>query len=513
LAILRRRAGLILLCLALGAVFATGLSLLQQKEYSASATLLFRNPGFAEDLFGTTSTSVNSSVPAREAATNEKLVGLKVIGVRTAKALDGLSPADVNGMISVSAQGEAELVSVTATSPDPQQSRVVSNTFAREFISFRAEADKSRLLSAKRLAEREFGRLSGTAKRGVRGQALSRAAEKLGVLASLQTGNAELVQPASVPTSPSSPKTLRNAILGGILGLAIGLAAAFLSERLNRKLRDPEEAQEAFRLPVLGTVPESKGILASNEGGIALDLPFAENEAFRMLRSSLQYFNVDREIRSLLIASHGPGAGKTTIAWHLARMAAKGSKVIVLETDLRNPSLAVQHRLRQSPGLGAILTHQVNTDEAIQSIPLLHVDDGNGTKGHSLDVIVSGPPPPNPAELIESRAMKEVLAELVERYDLVVIDTAPVGVVSDAFPLIREVDGVILVARMMETTNEAARHVREQLENLRAPVLGLVANGVRLRRGGQYGYGQYGNAEEPTRDVADATPPSDAARR
>jgi capsular exopolysaccharide synthesis family protein len=427
--------------------------------------------------------------------------------------LDGLSPEDVTEMISVSAEGEAELVSVTATSPDPQQARLVSNTFARQFISFRAEADKSRLLTAKKLAETEFNRLSAQDRKSVRGQALSRATEKLGLLASLQTGNAELVQPASLPNSPSSPKVIRNGILGGILGLVIGIAVAFVSERLNRKLRDAEEAQEAFRLPVIGTVPESKGIVASNNTGVAQDLPFVENEAFRMLRASLLYFNVDREIRLLLIASHGPGAGKSTVAWHLARMAAKGSKVILLETDLRKPSLASQHRLRPSPCLGGILTHQVEIDEAIQSVPLTQVDDDGEVEGPSLDVIVSGPPPPNPAALIESESMKEVLAQLAERYDLVVIDTPPVGVVSDAFPLIREVDGVILVARMGNTTKEAARDVREQLENLKAPMLGLVANGIPARRGGQYGYGHYGRPDDPRRAVAaDATPNSDSTR-
>jgi tyrosine-protein kinase len=490
-AILRRRAGLIALCFVVTGAAAVGFSELQQKQYSTSASLLFRNPGFAEDLFSTTPTPVNPR-PEREAATNEKLVGLQVVAERTAKQLKGLSAEEVASMVSVSSEGEAELVSVTATSRIPAQARRVANEFARQFIAFRADADKSRLLGAKRLADRQFARLSPAERAGVRGESLSRAAEKLGVLASLQTGNAELVQPADLPTSPSSPKPVRNGILGGVLGLLLGIGFAFLLERLNRRLRDPEEAREAFGLPVLGTVPESKAIMASNEGAAAAELPFVENEAFRMLRASLRYFNVDQAVRSVLVTSHSAGVGKSTVAWNLARVAASSSKVVIVETDLRNPTLSRQHGLSVGPGLAELLTHQVGLEEAIQSKPL--AVGGNSASGgeRALDVIVSGSLPPNPAELIESQAMREALSRLVERYELVVIDTAPVGVVSDAFPLLRKVDGVIAVARMGKSTRDSAERLREQLGRLEAPVLGIVANAIKVRRGGKYGYGYYG---------------------
>jgi capsular exopolysaccharide synthesis family protein len=158
--------------------------------------------------------------------------------------------------------------------------------------------------------------------------------------------------------------------------------------------------------------------------------------------------------------------------------------------------------LSSGPGLAELLTHQVRLEEAIQSKALAAV--GNSVSGgeRTLDVIVSGSLPPNPAELIESQTMSEALSRLAERYELVVIDTAPVGVVSDAFPLLHKVDGVIVVARMGQSTRDSAERLREQLDRLEAPVLGIVANAIKARRGGRYGYGHYGGYQQAAEQAA-----------
>jgi polysaccharide biosynthesis transport protein len=488
IAVLRRRAGLILMCVVVATVGAVGISLLQEKQYSASASLLFRNPGFAESLFGNAVTTPATD-PTREAATNEKLVGLEILAKRTSENIKGLTPEEVSDMVSVSASGEADIVSVTATGSDPAEAKGVANTFAHEFITFRAEADKSKLLEAKRLAEEEYSRLSPEQQAGPRGEALSSGAEKLGILSSLQTGNAELVQPAELPTSPSSPKPMRNGILAALIGLLLGTGLAFFFERLDRRLRDPEEARDAFGLPILATVPESKAIVASNQRTATLELPFMENEAFRMLRAQLRYFNTDRVVQTVAVSSHGAGVGKSTVAWNLGRVAATSSKAIVVEADLRNPTLSAQHGLRGGPGLAELLTHQVELDAAIQTKPLAGGGNGTGSGGRQLDVIVAGSNPPNPAELIETKTMSDILVELRERYELIVIDTAPIGVVSDAIPLLRMADGSIVVARIGETTRDAANEMRNQLDRLGVPVLGIVANVIKLPRRGRYGYG------------------------
>lgn len=499
---LRRHRRLIVLCVVITGIVAIFASVIQTKQYTSTASLLFRENTAATSIFGSNNASPVGTDAIREAATNVELVSLKVVSAKTADAIgEGMSADDVQAAVAVGAQGQSDLVLVGATDPDPALAREIANTFAAEFIKFRAKADRSQLLKAKRLAEQEYASLSSQAKEGPRGAQLSTGAERLGILASLQTGNAELVQPAELPGSPTSPKPIRNALVGLFLGLLLGVALAFLSERLNRQLRTPEEAEASFGYPVLGEIPESRAITESNAGHGRDSLPFVEEEAFRLVRASLRYFSVDADIRILLVTSGTAGAGKTTLAWNLARVAARSSRVVLLETDLRNPGIARMDSQLAGPGLAEMLTHQVTLDEATQTVDLGTPDTpSNGTPQGapqpSLDVITAGSTPPNPAELLESQGMADVLVQLRERYEFVVVDTPPIAVVSDTFPLIGQVDGVIVVARMKMTSRESAEELRDQLTRLDAPMLGVVANGVKTGRAESYGYGYSHDADQ-----------------
>jgi capsular exopolysaccharide synthesis family protein len=488
--VLRARRGLIALCTILVTAATLVFSLSQQKLYSASAGLLFRDAQLDQKLFGS-STLPPSSDPSREAATNVNLVNLEAIAQRTAAALGGGATAvSVAGKISVAAEGQSNIVQVTATDPQPAVAAQIADTYARQFIAFRRDADRAKVAGAQQLVQSQLNRLAQSGQAATANYAqLQNRAEGLGILASLQTGNAELVQPAQTPTSPSSPQTRRNVMVAFVVGLLLGVALALLLDRLDRRIKDVAELEEIYGLPVLCDVPESPA-LNSERGG---DLPgFAVAESFRMLRARLRYFNVDRELRSVLVTSVGPAEGKTTVAQNLAAAAASTAttRVLLLEADLRRPRLAGKLDLPATPGLAEVLTHGLSLDEVVHRLTL--ADSLGGRDDKTLDVIVAGINPPNPAELLESEKMGDLLDRLTAIYDLVIIDTPPAGLIADAIPLMSRVGGVVIVSSVGRSNRDGARRFREQLTQLDAPVLGVIANRLKQKRGAGY-YGGYGS--------------------
>ena len=261
----------------------------QEEEYSASASLLFRDPGFAQDLFGS-SAFTPSTDPDREAATNLRLVSLGVVAARTADRLGGgVSRRDVSSKVEATSEGQSNVVAITATAGSPRKAAVLANTFAEEYISFRRDADRKKIQETLALIDEQLAALSPADRAGRQGEELRRQVRQLGLLSSLQTGNAELVQRAELPTSPSSPKTTRNMIVGILVGLMLGLGMAFLVDRLDRRLRDTEEIHDMFERPILAQVPKDRALKRREWHGERLRRRSAE--AFQMLRANLRYFN------------------------------------------------------------------------------------------------------------------------------------------------------------------------------------------------------------------------------
>ena len=297
--IARRNWVLLLVCFLAVPGAALVYSLAQTPEYTASASLLF------------TEKNTSQVDPERAAATNLQLVSLDQVAARTADALPdaGLNMTEVSEKISVSPAGESDLVDIEATDADPALSAEIANEFAMQFIAFRRDANRAKITKEEELIETRLNELTPSQLGGPEGQALEERNRELAVKATLQTGEAQLVQPATEPGAPSSPKKTRNVALGILLGLVLGISLALLRDQFDRRLKTVEEAERAFDLPVLATVPQSKQI----EDGIEVTLRGEEAELFRMLRANLQYFGLNEEIRSLLITSSASEDGKTMV--------------------------------------------------------------------------------------------------------------------------------------------------------------------------------------------------------
>jgi succinoglycan biosynthesis transport protein ExoP len=490
LGVLRRRAGWMVLCFVLVAAAAYGFSKHQTKKYTATASLVFNNNQLGQQVAGLAVASSNNQQAQQN--TNLKLVQLGNMAAKTAGLLgQGLTKEKVAADLSVSAQGESNIVNVSATATTPALAAAIANAYTRQFVKEQQNANHAYYASALALVNKQLAALSPKQKAGTAGLALQDRAQSLGVLAELRNGNVEVAQAAAVPTSPSSPKTSRNTILGAFLGLLLGLGLAFLLERFDRRIREPKDLEAVYGLPLLGVVPESAALSRSvqRDGKARGGLPAGEAEAFQLIRAHLRYFNVDRELRTLLVASAAPGDGKTTVARHLASAAARvGSRVLLLEADLRRPTLVRQLDVERGQGLADVLIGAVPLSEAIQTVEL-DSPPGAGQE-RALDVLVAGAAlPPNPGELIESHAMETVLERVKSQYDLVVIDTPPLTVVSDAFPLLRKVDGVVIVGRVGRNRRDIAERLHETLTGAGAPLLGVIANGFKAGRFGSYGYG------------------------
>jgi succinoglycan biosynthesis transport protein ExoP len=484
--VLRRRALWILLCFVVVSGVAYGYSKHKAKQYSATAALAFSDNQLDQEIAGLPTTTSNLA----QQDSNLELVRLGDMAAKTASLLGhGLTDESVVESLSIGGRGESSIVGVSATSNSPVLAAAIANTYVEQFVKEQQAANRHFLNSALALVNKQLARLSPAQRFGTDGLDLEQRAQTLRLLAELHYNNVEVAQRATVPSSPSSPKVSRNTVLGAVLGLLLGLAVAFLRERADRRIRRPEDLEEIYGLPILGTVPNSVPLARSTarDRGKAVELPAAEAEAFSLIRAHLRFFNVGRDLRTIVIGSPAPNDGRTTVARRLAEAAARsGSRVLLLEVDLRHPTLGQQLGIESGQGLAGVLTGAIAADEAIQSVAF-ETPLGEGRRGRTFDVLVAGAVlPPNPGELLESGAMDTLLARTRFDYELVVIDTPPLTAVSDAFPLLTKVDGVVIVGWVRHSRRDAAEQLQRTLAGSGAPLLGVIANGSKASVVGSY---------------------------
>jgi succinoglycan biosynthesis transport protein ExoP len=469
----RRRKWIVLQAVIVVPVLALLFSLSQDDEYTATATLLFRQApsGITEG---------NESVidPTREAATNGQLVGLPVVADKAAESLEGVSGAEVLEGVSVEPSSEADTAKIVATTQSPELSAEMANAYGKAYIEFRRSADRSQVQDAIDVAEASLGRLTPTEQEGKEGAALNEQLDHLKLNQALQTGGAELVQPATPPSDRSSPQPLRNVMLGLILGALLGLGLAALLERIDRRVRTVDELEELYGAPILARIPRSQRLSKRRAEAIGPQTP--EGEAFRVLRTNLRYFNLDHGLRSLLITSPEAGDGKSTVARTLAMtMAEMGDDVVLVEGDLRKGGELTDVAGKPASGLSNVLT-----GTPVEKV-LMKVDAPatGGLRTRTLTVLPSGPVPPNPSELLESAQMRDLLMKLQEQFDVVVLDSPALAAVSDALALISEVTTVVIIGGLGRTTRDAGRELSKQFSLLGKKPIGVIANFTEPERG------------------------------
>jgi tyrosine-protein kinase len=540
-AVLRRRWRIVVLCTVGGLLAAAGLAFLQSPQYRSSTRLEISPVSAAQ--------TANNGVVMQpsEISTQMQVMLSTPVATRVVETLKlDVSPADLLKSMSVAQEGDTRVISVTALRPSSKEAQEVADTFATEYLSFRSEqataqsrASMAALTDeAQKVRDRlnqiqqELPGASGAQANQLQSEQqvlLVQLTQILGDLAtaSLSTPNGagdagQVLEPASRPTKPAEPQPVRSGLLGMFLGLLLGVGLAFVRDHFDDGVRDEYRLREVLApRPVLGRIPHWANA-RSGRLATVIDPASQVSEAYRALSTSVRFMlAVPRDgahrtdggqlpphrlakapltagARSrgkvLLVTSPMQSEGKTSLASNLAVVAARfGLRVVLVDADLRNPQLAGVFGLGRPPGLSDLLASDDDVDDY-----LVEVEDMRILPGGSLA--------PNPAELLASPRMSELLTTLSATTDLVVIDTAPVTQVSDALELVADSDVVLLVARHGQTRLRSVVEAVEKIHQVGGEVSAAVYVDVPVKSGADaYGYG-YGASAEAAPSPPEVTP-------
>lgn len=484
------------------------LSMVRTPQYRATSEVMLENTGLSEALFGAQIFTIRDQQRALATATNllrtNRVANMVKEDLGTARSTSSLLR-----MVTVTPSSTADMISISAVSSDASEAAEVANSFARQFILFRQEADRETLRAAQAQVQAQLDAMTPAEQASARGLTLSQKVEELAVLESLQTGGFELTQEAAVPMTSFAPRVYRDAGIALVLGIIVGLVVALLLQVLDRRIKDEDVAQKEFGAPVIATIPMKRtgwtGIRGSHWAAPVGfdDSASATLEAFRTLRSNLKYFQIDRKLKILLVTSPLPREGKTTTSVNLSiALAMSGSRVILLEADLRRPMAQKYLQLHDGPGLSNLLTRTAEIAQVVRVVNLerfLPPDqvskvvpaDESAVAYSRLLCVTSGPLPPNPAELLATAKTSEVLGRLAPLCDYLIVDAPPLLLVSDALELAKNADGVVLVTRLRATRIDEARRAREALHRVGVMPIGVVVLGAKRAKAYYRRYGGY----------------------
>ena len=504
--------------LAGGSAYLVSISL--PKVYEAQATLLV---GEASSSSGVNYNDLLASQRISQTYANLATTG-PVLAQVIADAGLGTTPDEFRKLVTATAARDSTLVTVAVEDGNPSLAADLANDIAKQmiaasanvygqngavqkFITDQVEATQAQIEDTQAEIDRLAGLPSRTAGDEQQLTALKAQAASLrqsyaalvGMAGS--TANAiTVVDPATPPAQPASPRVLLNTLIAIVVGLLIALGIAFVMEYLDDTVKSSEDVEEAIGLPTLGTILKMKSGRGRSEMYQLATLLYPRGpaaEAYRTLRTNLAFASVDQPVRSLLVTSSIPSEGKTTTASNLAvAFAQAGRKVILLDADLRKPGVDKLFVMSNKWGLTTLLG---SDDVTIADIAQL-------TEQENLRIVTTGPLPPNPAELLASQRMRTILTQLAAQADLVIVDSPPLQAVTDAAILASITDGTLLVIDSGRTRRAATQHGREALAKADARVLGVALNRMTARSGNEYVYYDYYGAKGKGAETAPGAP-------
>ena len=499
--ILRRRRWTILATAVAVVTAVLAAVLVQTPTYQATAEVVFQANN-ASRVFN----NINSLIldPSRDIQTQLEVVKSPSVRSAVAKALN-LSQAPP---VSATAVTGTNALKILATSPLPRRAADTANAYARAFITFSQQQALDYLNSVANQMQTQIAGLQGqidaldrqvtTAPSSQQAATLARLSPQRAALSnelvsdqeslnqvqaqiSAPGGASVLVTPAVVPSTPSSPKPAADAVLGLIIGLLFGVILALVLDYLNDSIRSKEDMERSSRgLPVLAMIPAVRNWKQADGPFLAsVDAPTsAAAEAYRTLRAGLQFLDGETPLSVIQVTSPIAGEGKTTTVANLGvALANAGQRVCVCCCDFRRPRLNEFFRLRLEPGMTSVLGGDVPLSAAIQ----------RSTEVPNLSVLPAGPLVDNPSEVLSSSRAGDLVRALRQKFDVVLLDSAPVLPVADAMEVSRFVDATIVVVRVGQTTRRGLSRTLELLRSVEAPVIGTVLNGVVAEA--DYGYG------------------------
>jgi len=507
--VLRRRKWVVVAVMAVAVAGTLGLALSSQKVYQATAEVLLEHRS-TQNLFDAVK---DIGDPSRLPETEMKVMQSQPVRTEV-QARIGTPPG-----ISTSQSGSADIIDIKAESTVPATAAKIANTYAQAYIDYRRKGAVDDILAASKEIQLKIDDLQKQID-AVDAQARAAAANssatsnalitsrsdalvsqqnvfkvklnELQVTTALNTGGAQLVNPASAPSSPVRPRPLSSGVLAGSVGLLLGVGLAFLLEYLDDSIKTKEHLERAIGngIPVFGLIPEiERGDREGGREGSLVSPSSRPAEAYRALRTSVQFLGVDGP-QVLQVTSASLSEGKTTTVVNLAAVFAQaGKRVILADCDLRRPRVHTFFGLPNDAGFTSVLLGEVSMTVATHRAP----DAG------SLLVLPSGPRPPNPSELLSSQRAEELLANLRSSADIVLVDSPPLLPVTDASVLATRVDGVLLVVMAGTTTRRPLQRAVELLRQMKVPVVGAVLTRAGGDGGYGYGYGYYEPEVEPGR--------------